>query len=76
MVTYEKEGSNGQPAVWCITFSRTGNQLTDNTFADSSRFFKDGNYIFFLSDRDFNLDFSSFEFDYLYNKATRVYAMV
>ncbi len=77
-VTYEKEGSNGQPAVWVYNIqSGQVTQLTDNTFADSSPVFsKDGNYIFFLSDRDFNLDFSSFEFDYLYNKATRVYAMV
>ena len=28
------------------------------------------------SDRDFNLSFSSFEFDYVYNKATRLYAIV
>ncbi len=52
-------------------------QLTDNTFDDVSPVFsKDGNYIFFASNRDFNLDFSSFEFDYLYNKATRIYALV
>ncbi|MDD3909605.1 MAG: PDZ domain-containing protein, partial [Proteiniphilum sp.] len=32
-------------------------------------------YLFFLSNRDFNLTFSSFEFDYLYNNATRIYAI-
>ncbi|MEO1087377.1 MAG: hypothetical protein AAFY88_24330, partial [Acidobacteriota bacterium] len=34
----------------------------------------DGRYVFFLSNRDFNLTFSYFEFNYLYNRATRVYA--
>ena len=35
----------------------------------------DGKYLFFLSNRDFNLTFSSFEFDFLYNQATRVYVV-
>ncbi len=37
-------------------------------------FSRDGNYMFFLSNRDFNLTFSAFEFRYLYTNATRVYA--
>ncbi|TFG43703.1 MAG: acetyl-CoA synthetase, partial [Bacteroidia bacterium] len=35
----------------------------------------DGNYIFFTSNRDFNLSFSSYDFDYIYDKATRLYAI-
>ncbi|MEM1180218.1 MAG: PDZ domain-containing protein [Acidobacteriota bacterium] len=35
---------------------------------------EDGRYVFFLSNRDFNLNFSAFEFNYLYNRATRIYA--
>jgi tricorn protease len=51
-------------------------QLTDNSFSDNSPVFStDGKTIYFLSDRDFNLDFSSFEFNYVYNKSTRIYAM-
>nr|XP_061799104.1 tricorn protease homolog 1-like [Nerophis lumbriciformis] len=34
----------------------------------------DGKHLFFFSNRDYNLTFSSFEFNYLYNNATRVYA--
>ena len=33
----------------------------------------DGKYLFFLSNRDFNLTFSAFEFNYLYTGATRIY---
>lgn len=77
-VTYSKESSNGQSAVWVYKIaSQTKIQLTDDTFPDVTPVFSPcGNYIFFASNRDFNLAFSSFEFDYLYNRATRLYAMV
>ncbi len=32
-----------------------------------------GRYLYFLSNRDFNLTFSAFEFNYLYTNPTRVY---
>ena len=77
-ITYQKEGSNEQAAVWVYNIAEAKNyQLTDNSFDDVSPVFsKDGNYIFFVSNRDFNLAFSSFEFNYLYNKASRIYAVV
>ncbi|MBK9357863.1 MAG: PD40 domain-containing protein [Bacteroidales bacterium] len=77
-ITYQKEGSNEQAAVWVYNIVDSKNyQITDNSFDDVSPVFsKDGNYIFFASNRDFNLAFSSFEFNYLYNKATRIYAVV
>jgi tricorn protease len=77
-ITYEKEADNGQVAVWVYNISEKQNiQLTDNTFNDFSPVFStDGKYIYFLSNRDFNIDFSSFEFNYLYNNATRIYAMI
>ncbi len=77
-ITYSKESPNGQPAVWVYNLpEETTHQLTGNTFSDYSPVFSDdGNYIFFLSNRDFNLSFSSFEFDYLYNDAVRIYAMI
>lgn len=34
----------------------------------------DGKHLFFFSNRDYNLNFSSFEFNYVYDRATRVYA--
>jgi len=34
----------------------------------------DGKHLFFQSDRDYNLNFSDFEFNYVYNDASRIYA--
>lgn len=76
-VTYEKEGANGLGAVWVYNLEKAENyQLTDDRFNDGSPVFStDGKYIYFVSDRDYNLAFSSFEFNYLYNKSTRIYAV-
>lgn len=76
-ITYTKEGDNGQHAVWLYNLENGKNhQVTDDTFAEENPVFSTcGNYLFFTSNRDFNLDFSSFEFTYLYNDATRIYAM-
>ena len=76
-ITYTKENSNRQSSIWVYNID-SGNkmQLTDYTFSDRNPVFsKCGDYIFFISNRDFNLAFSSFEFDYLYNNATRIYAL-
>ncbi len=77
-VIYEKESPNEQTAVWVYNISENKNiQLTDDTYNDFSPVFSaDGKYIYFLSNRDFNLDFSGFEFNYVYNNPTRIYAMV
>lgn len=76
-VTYDKEGSNGLGAIWVYSIPDSQNtQLTDNAYNDGAGVFSpDGKYIYFLSDRDYNLDFSSFEFNYVFNKATRIYAV-
>ncbi len=76
-ITYDKEGANGLGAVWVYNLETAQNhQLTDDSFNDGSPVFSpDGKYIYFVSDRDFNLDFSSFEFNYVYNKSTRIYAV-
>ncbi len=76
-ITYTKENPNGQSAIWVYNIDKSEKyQLTDATFSDRNPVFsKCGNYIFFLSNRDFNLTFSDFEFNYLYNKATRIYAL-
>ncbi|HPT30775.1 MAG TPA: PDZ domain-containing protein [Prolixibacteraceae bacterium] len=77
-IAYPKEGSNGQAAIWVYDLSSgKRSQLTSGEFNDSDPVFSaDGNYLFFTSGRDFNLAFSSFEFDYLYNRSTRMYAAV
>ena len=76
-ITYSKESKNSQSAIWVYNLTNGKKvQLTNDTFSDSEPVFsKDGHFIFFLSNRNFNLDFSSFEFNYLYNKATRIYAI-
>lgn len=76
-ITYSKESKNGQTAVWVYQLSSGKNyQLTDDTFSDYAPVFSaDGQFIFFMSNRDFNLNFSSFEFNYLYNRATRIFAL-
>ena len=74
---YTKDGENGQPAVWVYSLdSANARQLTDDMYSDySPAFSQDGKYLLFLSDRNFNLTFSSFEFDYVYNRATRIHAV-
>ena len=76
-ITYEKEGENGLGAVWVYDLETAQNhQITDNSFNDGAPTFSaNGKYIYFISDRDFNLDFSSFEFNYVYNKSARIYAV-
>ena len=76
-ITYDKESENGNSAVWVYHIaSGTATQLTDDSFSDRQPVFsKCGKFLFFVSNRDFNLAFSSFEFDYLYNRAARIYAV-
>ncbi|GAB1453829.1 S41 family peptidase [Draconibacterium sp.] len=76
-VAYVKQAPNGYSSIWVYNIPEGKNiQLTDDSFSDNSPVFStDGKTIFFLSDRDFNLDFSSFEFNYVYNKSTRIFAM-
>lgn len=67
-IAYDKEGTNGLGAVWVYNIETAQNQqLTDDSFNNGSPVFStNGKYIYFVSDRDFNLDFSSFEFNYLF----------
>jgi tricorn protease len=76
-ITYTNSNSNGQSSIWVYNVqSGQKHRLTDHTFADTNPVFSScGNYIFFTSNRDFNLEFSSYEFNYLYTKATRMYAL-
>ncbi len=77
-IIYDKESPNEQSAIWVYNIPEDKSyQLTDDVYNDYSPVFSvDGKYIYFLSNRDFNLDFSGFEFDYVYNNPTRIYAMI
>ena len=76
-VIYTKSSENTQDAVWVYSLDKEkAFQLTDDMYIDFSPIFSTcGKYIFFLSDRNFNLSFSSFEFDYVYRESTNIYAV-
>ena len=76
-IVYTKDGENGQEAVWVYSLERkTAQQLTDDQYQDFQPVFSScGQYLFFLSNRTFNLTFSSFEQDYLYTRATKIYGL-
>ncbi|MEN8222187.1 MAG: PDZ domain-containing protein [Acidobacteriota bacterium] len=76
-VTYSKDSRNDLFAVWVYSLETgSASQLTNDRFNDNSPVFSTcGKYLFFRSNRDFNLTFSSFEFDYVYNKASKIYAL-
>ncbi|TVQ84016.1 MAG: acetyl-CoA synthetase [Bacteroidetes bacterium] len=76
-LTYTNSNPNGRSSVWVYNIENgVKHRLTDHTFFDGNPVFsKCGNYIFFTSNRDFNLQFSAFEFNYLYTNATRIYAL-
>ena len=76
-IAYQKEGNNNNPTIWVYNVQNARKQqITDGSYADFNPVFSlDGNYIFFASSRDFNLAFSSYDFDYIYTRATRLYAM-
>ncbi len=76
-ITYTKESENSHSAVWVYnTVSGEAKQLTTDEYSDfSPTFSKDGKYLYFMSNRDYNLNFSSHEFAYLYDNATRIYAL-
>ncbi|WP_196140088.1 S41 family peptidase [Aliikangiella sp. G2MR2-5] len=75
-LAYTKLEDSGYGSIWLANVNRKqASQLTDESTSDQEPVFSsDGQYLFFLSNRDYNLEFSSYEFDYLYNQATRVYA--
>ncbi len=76
-VTYSKDSDNDLFAIWVYSLAnKKATQLTNDRFNDDSPVFSPcGKFLFFRSNRDFNLTFSSFEFDYLYNKASKIYAI-
>lgn len=76
-ITYTKEGNNGQATIWVYNITEAkASQLLSSTFRNGTPVFsRCGNYIFFVSNRDFNLSFSNFEFNYVYSNATKIYAV-
>jgi tricorn protease len=74
-LAYSKLGDNQFSEVWVYSLAggRT-RKLTGGMTSDTEPVFDpQGRYLYFLSDRDFNLTFSGYEFNYLYTNPTRVY---
>lgn len=75
-LVYTKNHDNGFGVLWAYNVTtKDKHQLTDEHLSNyEPAFSPDGKYLYFVSDRDMNLDFSSYEFTYLYNNSARVYA--
>ena len=76
-VIYTKTEASGYNSIFAYDFKGAKvNRVTSSAFNDFSPVFgPKGHYLYFLSNRDYNLSFSSYEFNYLYHQATRVYAV-
>ncbi len=74
-LTYTKVGETQMPSIWLYSLDEgKARQLTSGLTAEfEPTFDPSGRYLYFLSNRDFNLTFSGFEFDYVYTNPTRVY---
>lgn len=75
-LAYTKTGPTGIGALYVYDREqRQASKLSQDKIDDFSPVFDpQGRYLYFLSNRDFNLSFSSYEFNYVYHHATRVYA--
>ncbi|HXO19128.1 MAG TPA: PDZ domain-containing protein [Thermoanaerobaculia bacterium] len=74
-IAYVKAGPTQLPSIWVygLDHGKTARLTSDMTAEDEPVFDPTGRYLYFVSNRDFNLTFSGFEFDYLYTNPTRVY---
>ena len=75
-IVYVKNNENRYASLWHYNIDKKKvTRLTDEmTNEQNPTFSPDGQYLYFSSERDFNLAFSSYEFDYMFNRATRIYA--
>ena len=75
-LTYSKVSETRMSSVWVYSLDKKeATQLTNDFTSEFNPVFsKDGKYLYFFSNRDFNLKFSNWEFNYIYTNPTRVYA--
>jgi tricorn protease len=77
-LVYTRTGETRLSTIWLHSLSDGRNhQLTSGMTSDESPVFDPaGRYLYFVSNRDFNLTFSGFEFNYLYTNPARLYVGV
>ncbi|HQR39377.1 MAG TPA: hypothetical protein PLF26_13370, partial [Blastocatellia bacterium] len=77
-IAYTKNAETQYSTIWVhnLTDGKNYQLSTGMTNDDSPAFDPKGRYLYFVSNRDFNLTFSSFEFNYVYTNPTRVYVAV
>jgi tricorn protease len=76
-IAFSMTGLNGPPSIW-IWSARDGNRrrVTSDLFdASSPAWDPDGNYLFYLSEREFAPQLSTFEFNFATNRSTGIYAL-
>ncbi len=74
-LTYTNAAPSGLTGIWVYSLEQKRKSLlsSGNSNDYSPVFSPDGRYLYFLSTRDFNLQFSAYEFTYVYTNAARVY---
>ncbi len=75
-LTYTKTENTGFSSIYVYDLNNNkAHKLSTASYHDYEPVFDDsGQYLLFLSNRDYNLAFSAYEFNYLYVDATRLYA--
>jgi tricorn protease len=74
-ITYSKVGESRMNSIWVYSLDdNKTEQLTGDLTNDYSPVFgKNGDYLYFLSNRDFNMQMSALEFNYVSTNPTRIY---
>jgi tricorn protease len=77
-LAYTKAVATQLPSIWVYSLDeQQARQLTSDATAEFEPVWDpEGRYLYFLSNRDHNLTFSGYEFDYVYTDPTRVYVAV
>ncbi|MDJ0918895.1 MAG: PDZ domain-containing protein [Woeseiaceae bacterium] len=75
-IAYVRDNETGFGSVWIHSLSDgESRQVTGDMTNDGNPVFDpEGRYLYFLSSRDYDLEFSSVEFDYMVTDSVRVYA--
>ena len=75
-LTYTKGSESRMSSIWVYSVDQKKTMQLSSDLTDEFNpvFSKDGKYLYFFSNRDFNLKFSNWEFNYVYTNPTRVYS--